>query len=215
MTAQQPQRLSAEREAYLRQEADDCSSTASSWLPELFAELDAVRAERDRCIATRKEEIKYLVPTQQTESLHADLATANERVRALETALRRTLDALLKEPGEGVTHIDAGEIRALLAQAPALSAGVQKQIDFWSRPGYGDVRATPSEPSACPRGGAMRSAVRSISNPKFRRFMFRGHAPDTGFAGGQVGSAARTSCTITCARPAHIASAAIVLRLLV
>ena len=48
MTEQQPQRLSAEREAYLRQEADDCSSTASSWLPELLAELDAVRDESKR-----------------------------------------------------------------------------------------------------------------------------------------------------------------------
>ena len=138
MTEQQPQRLSAEREAYLRQEADDCSSTASSWLPELLAELDAVREERDRCIATRKEEIKYLVPTQQTESLHADLAAANERIRTLETGLHWALSGWERDSsalarihathphlGYGVSADTQATYRDLLALAQAIESEVK------------------------------------------------------------------------------------------
>ena len=96
MTEQQPQRLSAEREAYFRQEADDCSSTASSWLPELLAELDAVRGERDEANVQDIGEaldvphgsaIAMRAP-RLAKQLHADLAAAKERIQVLEAALR-------------------------------------------------------------------------------------------------------------------------------
>jgi len=116
---QQP-RLTPEREQEIRVlvDARKCSVwTMQRVADDLLAELDAMRAE----LVASRTEVGEAMLVVESQDLH--LSAANERIRALETALRWVLDLLDGTELSGGQMVALTGIQALLAQGGVREGG--------------------------------------------------------------------------------------------